>query len=85
MSILAGNCPAHRGGVDADLLGNFFDHHRLELVYAFIKKIALPSDDRVTDFKNGLFALFNILDQLDRRFISFLDVIAHVFLGRIPM
>ena len=43
------------------------------------KEIRLPPDDRMAHSHNRLFALLNILDQLQRRRIALLHIVANIF------
>ena len=62
----------------ADFFGNFLDHHRLQLIDAFFQEILLPGDDAVTNFRDRLLALFNILDELDGALVALLHLVAGI-------
>ena len=68
--------------MNADLFGDFLDHHRLQLVDAEFQKIALPPHDRLANLQDRLLALLDVLHQLQRRGVLLLDVIAN-FLTRL--
>src|SRR5947209_1018140 len=72
---LVGYSPADGGRMHADFFGHLLDHHRFELIDASFQKILLAGDDGVTDFSDGLLALFDVLDQLDGALVALFDVI----------
>ena len=76
MRVLAGYGAADSGRMHANIFGDFLDHHRLQLVNAALQEIELAPHDRLADFEDGLLALLDVLHELDRAGISFLDVIA---------
>jgi len=78
--VLARDRPADRRWVNANLFGDFLDHHGLELVDPLVQKVTLPADDSVTDLQNRLTPLLDVLDQLHRGFIPFFHVRLYVFL-----
>ena len=79
MGVFAGDGAAHGGRMHADFLGDFFDHHGLELINTFFQKILLTGNDAVADFGYGLLALLDILNQLDGALVAFLHVVAGIF------
>ena len=78
VGILAGHGAAHGGRMHADFFRHLLDHHRLQLVDASFQEILLPGHDRVANLHDGLLALLDVLDQLDRALVALFDVIARV-------
>ena len=64
--------------MDANFFRHFLDHHRLELVDTSFEEISLPEHNRITNFQNGLLALFDVFDQLNGALKALFDVIARV-------
>ena len=64
--------------MDTDFLGDFFDHHGLELIDAPFEEILLARDNRIAHFHDRLLALLDVLDQLNGRFVALFHVIARV-------
>ena len=69
----------------SDLLRHFFDHHGLQRVNPAVQEFGLAGNDGITNFEDGLLALFNVFDELNGGFVALLDVIANVFLSGIAM
>ena len=80
MYVLAGDGAADGGGVDADFFGHVLDHHRLERIEAVGEKFGLAAHDGLADLEDGLFALLDVLHQLNGGGVAFADIIAN-FLG----
>src|SRR5260370_5402209 len=80
MHVFAGNSPAYGRGMHTDLFGHFLDHHRLEEIDAAVQELALTPNDRVADLQNCLPALFDVLDQLHSRLVTFFHIGADFFL-----
>src|SRR5579862_2328494 len=59
VSVLVGHGTAHGRGMHANLFGDLFDHHRLQVVDAMVEKLALPLKDGVADTQDGLLALLD--------------------------
>src|ERR1700687_2069160 len=78
VDIFIGDRAADGGRMHADLFGNFFDHHRLQLIDASLEKILLTRDDRVADLGDRLLALFDVFDELDGGLVAILDVVPGV-------
>jgi len=83
--VLVGDRARDRRRVHPDLLRHFLDHHRLQLVHALVQELALPLHDRVAHLHDGLLALLDVLDQLDRRLVPLLHVVPDVLLRRVAM
>ncbi len=65
----------------ADFLGDFLDHHRLQLVLPIVQKFRLPRDDRLAHAQNRVLPLLDILHQLNRRGEALFHVVAHFLVG----
>src|SRR5882672_4008997 len=76
--VLAGYGTAHGGGMHSDFFSHLLDHHGLKMVDASFQKVLLPGDDAVTDFGDGLFALLDVLDELDGALVALFDVVAGI-------
>ena len=53
--------------VHADVFGNVFQHHRLDVLHAVIEKVFLTLHDRLDDFVDRLSPVFDVTQQVDRR------------------
>src|SRR5579885_322886 len=76
MRVFAGDSAAHGGWMNADLLGDLLDHHRLEPVDAVLQKLRLTAHNRMAHLQNGLLPLLDILHELEGRGISLFNVVA---------
>src|SRR5580704_4768100 len=81
MSVLAGHGAADRGGMNADLLGYLLDHHWSEAVDAQFQKLSLAADDGLADLEDGVFPLFDVLDELNSGRVAVANVVADVLIG----
>ena len=81
--VFAGYGAAYRGGVHADFLRHFLDHHGLERVRTLIQKFALPRNNGLAHAQNGVLALLDVFHQLHGGGKAFLDVVAHIAVGGI--
>src|SRR5207253_582253 len=79
MRVFVGNRSTDRRRVNANFLGNILNHHWPQIVNSLIQKLHLTTYDGFTNPNDGLFALFNILNKLYRRRISFFHIIPDVF------
>jgi hypothetical protein len=50
----------------ADLFGDLLDHHRLQVLDAALEKFALAAHDRLAGAQDGVLALLDVADQLER-------------------
>ena len=64
--------------MNADLFRHFLDHHRLQFVDSQLQKLLLAAHDGVADLHDGLLALLNIFNELNRALKPLLDVITSV-------
>src|SRR5262245_32634372 len=63
----------------ADVFGDVFEHHRLQLLDALVEKVALALDYPFADLVYRLFAVLDVLEQIYGRTEAILDVIARLF------
>src|ERR1700722_3300531 len=76
VGIFAGYSAAYCGRMHADFFGHLLDHHGFQLVNASFQKILLARDDAITNLGDGLLALLDILDELDRALVTLFHVVA---------
>ncbi len=80
VGVFVGDGTADGGRMHADFFGHLLDHHGFQLVDAAFEKILLAGHDDVTDFRDRLLALLNILDELDGALVALFHVVARVLI-----
>src|SRR5215510_3983237 len=61
-----------------DFFRHVLNHHRLQLINAFVEKLGLPPDDSLANFHDDVFTLLNIFQELDRGFEAVFDIVLHI-------
>jgi len=81
VGVLVGDSAADGGGVDANLFGDFLDHHRAQRFDALIEELLLAAHNHFTRPKDGALPLGDVAHQLHRRAETLLDVILDFLVG----
>ena len=62
----------------ADLFGDIFNHHGPQPLDAPLEELLLALHDDLTGAQDCVFALFQVAQELDRRAVTLLHVVAHL-------
>src|SRR5208337_532531 len=78
VSILIGDGTADSGRVNTHLLCNLLNHHGAKVINSSVQEFSLPANNRLADLDDRLFALLDVLDELNCRGEPLFDVVAHL-------
>ena len=85
VSILIRNGTADGGRVNTHFLGNLLDHHGSKVINSSVQEFSLAANNRLTNLDDRLFALLDVLDELNCRGEPLFDVIAHLARRSCPL